>query len=71
MTPRCDVCGDDGTRRSLTIVFSKRGQVETTCEFCQGLIDAGLIRPEQVDGELRWRQWHPEWKPGELLPGRF
>jgi len=67
-TPRCDVCGATYEERPLTLTVKFR---ETTCycSTCERLVDAGMLRPEMVDGVLRFRQWHiGEWTPGELLP---
>lgn len=63
----CDVCKRDETQVVLTATWASKGPPEIRCEFCQGLLDAGLIRPEMVDGVLRFRQWFPEWKPGKLV----
>lgn len=65
---RCEVCGRND--RGLTISSQFTGPVVAVvrCELCQGLIDANLIRPELVDGELRYRGWHVEWTPGDLIP---
>ncbi len=65
----CDVCGNppvivDGT---LEINSTKDERTEIYCNLCRGLIDAGMLRAETVDGKLRYRQWFPEWKPGELI----
>jgi hypothetical protein len=69
MMPRCDVCGDDGTFRPLQVTYGKSGDVTCYCSLCEGLVKAGLLRPELVDGKLRFRKWHMgEWTPGELLP---
>ena len=62
----CEVCGRSD--RGLTIVSPFRGPTTIRCELCQGLIDANLIRPEVIDGVTRYRQWHPDWRPGALLP---
>lgn len=54
--------------RDAAIMIGDLRQATCYCEFCEGLVKAGLIRPEIVDGELRFRQWRMgEWTPGELL----
>jgi hypothetical protein len=67
---RCECCGTNGQQgRAVSVTFSRTTDCRAICEFCQGLIDAGLIREEWIDGERRFRQWHMgEWTPGELLP---
>lgn len=62
--PGCDCCGVTADLRAINITFSKEEAMEALCEFCQGLIDAGLIRRE---GPKQYRQWHMEWKPGKLV----
>ena len=66
----CEVCGGDGTHHAITVTLSFR-ESTVLCEFCQGLIDAGLIRraADDPDGTHRYRQWHMgNWTPGELVP---
>jgi hypothetical protein len=69
--PRCDVCGEDGSHRTLTVTSKCNGIVECYCDFCEGLVRDGLLRPEMVEGKLRFRQYHPvPMQPGELVPAR-
>lgn len=66
--PRCDCCGTDGSDgRVVTVVCTSR-EMRATCSFCQGLLDAGMIREEWVGDVRRFRRWSAEWKPGELVP---
>lgn len=61
----CECCGS--TTRALTFKMSNV-ESECLCEFCQGLIDAGLVRPERDEaGRKVYRQWHFEWTPGKLV----
>lgn len=68
---RCDVCGVPGDMKPLTLNMDRDGTTTIYCDLCAGLVDAGLIRAELVDGVLRYRQWHIQpMTPGELLPAR-
>lgn len=67
--PYCEVCGDDGTYRTLNITFTRNNETTCYCTFCERLVKDGLLRPETINGQRRYRQWHPgEWHPGDLLP---
>lgn len=69
LVPVCECCGATWEDRTIDIAFTKGGEeAEMLCHFCKGLIEAGMLRPEVVRGRRRYRQWHFEWKPGELLP---
>lgn len=63
--PACECCGGPVSE----IHFTKGGEEATAvCGLCDGLVAAGMLRREIVDGEVRYRQWYFEWKPGALLP---
>lgn len=66
--PRCDCCGHDGSVNTLTVFTSSIDPMRITCSFCQGLMDAGLIREEWHNGVRRFRRWSFEWVKGDLLP---
>lgn len=65
---RCQCCGVTGAGRTLVIIFG--AETRALCELCEGLEQAGLVRRETVDGEIRYRKWKFEWTPGELVPKR-
>ncbi len=71
----CQCCGLPGYEvwrlgRTMSITFVK-DRTDILCTFCEGLIEAGLLRPETVDSKLRYRQWHMgDWTPGDLVPLR-
>lgn len=68
----CDCCGLSSSQSGRTIAFViAREESSALCDLCERLIAEGLLRPETVDGELRYRQWHYQpMTPGELLPKR-
>lgn len=64
----CDVCGISADHRIVTLTFHAGHQATALCALCEGLIESGLIRPETAeDGSTVYRQWHQEWRPGELV----
>lgn len=63
---RCEVCGRND--RDLTIDQPFDGPGTIRCSLCQGLVDSNIIRLEIIEGVNRYRQWHIEWSPGDLLP---
>ena len=65
---RCECCGVPSDLSPLTVTYAK--DVTTIlCAPCERLIDAGMLRPETIDGRLRYRQWHFQpMTPGDLLP---
>jgi len=65
----CDCCGGDGSMHELTAITMSRSEpVRITCTFCQGLIDAGMLREEWHNGVRRFRRWEFEWTKKELRP---
>lgn len=61
---RCQACG----RPAATIEMSSREFVALCSSPCPGLIEAGILRREEVDGTVRYRQWEMRWVEGDLLP---
>lgn len=67
---RCEVCGRNGDQVALSLTFGAHvPPPNIVCEFCSGLIESGLIRPEgDGNGGTMYRQWYMgEWTAGELL----
>lgn len=66
--PVCDCCNRGyGAAAALTITSDHRG-VTILCDLCEGLVEAGLVRPERAeDGRTVYRRWTFEWRPGELV----
>ncbi len=64
----CEVCGVPASLRALTATWSKDQQT-IRCDFCQRLIDSGMIRPDVIEnGRQRYRRWNFNWTEGDLLP---
>lgn len=72
----CQACGITPAQDWLigrefgSLVFDKDAGMTFLCKLCEGLVEAGMLRREQHDEGVRYRQWHFEWTPGDLLPVR-
>ena len=66
----CQCCGVTGRQGGLITCTQRSGEpLEALCDFCERMIEAGMLRPEIHDGRLVYRQWHfRSMVPGELLP---